>query len=145
MATVTVILYHPVINHMRGWNGDIGRSVHRLASQMALGQRLVAPKKTGKLVSTIDVGSRGHWARGIMIDVGANPGGVNRYGYAYWTSEGARPHRIVPKASNRSGLLTFYWAKVGRVVRFRAVNHPGIRHPTHWVMGGAEIGMRAWQ
>jgi hypothetical protein len=144
MATVTVILYHPVIEHMRGWDGDIGRSVFRLAQGMAQGQRMVSPKKTGALTSTIGVGERQHWARGIAISVGANPG-TRRYGYAWWTSEGAAPHRIVPRPSNRTGLLTFFWAKVGYTVRLRSVNHPGVRYPTHWVMGGAQIGMRAWK
>lgn len=36
--------------------------------------------------------------------------------------EGARPHGI-----DGHPLLTFYWARLGRVVRFPHVNHPG--HP----------------
>jgi hypothetical protein len=102
-----------------------------------------APKRTGQLWASIEVGDRGHGPRGIQIRVGANPG-QRRTGYAYWTSEGAAPHRIVPKAGNRSGYLRFYWVKVGMFVRFRSVNHPGIRNPTHWVMHGAEAGMAGW-
>lgn len=144
MASVTVILYHPVIEHMRGWQGDVGRSISRLADGMALGQILVAPKKTGQLAAQIHVGAKEHWARGIAVSVGANPG-MRKYGYAWWTSQGAAPHRITARPSNPTGLMTFFWARVGRVVQFRAVNHPGVRNPTHWVEGGAQIGMRAWK
>ena len=38
--------------------------------------------------------------------------------------EGARPHQIRPR--NPGGLLKFYWARAGRVVYFKSVNHPGI-------------------
>lgn len=143
MASVTVILYEPVIQYMRGWSGDIGRAVHRLAEDMAVAQRVMAPRKTGHLWGSISVGDRGHGPRGITIDVGANPG-MRRYGYAYWTDQGARPHRIVPRAGNKRGLLIFYWARVGHVVRFRSVNHPGIRNPSHWAERGAEVAVRSW-
>jgi hypothetical protein len=145
MATVTIILYRPVIDFMRGWEGDIGRAVHRLADNIAVAQRVFAPKKTGRLAAEIRVGQRSSWPRGIQISVGANPSlGTSRKGYAYWTSEGALPHRIVPKASNKTGFLVFFWPKVGHVVHLRSVNHPGIRNPSHWVMHGAEAGMAGW-
>jgi len=143
MATTVITLYRPVIDHMRGWDGDIGRAVHRLADNIAVSQRVFAPKKTGKLWASIEVGTRGRGPRGIQIKVGANPG-QRKTGYAYWTSEGAAPHMIYPRAGNRSGYLRFYWVKVGAFVRFRSVSHPGIRNPTHWVMRGAEAGMAGW-
>lgn len=37
-----------------------------------------------------------------------------------WLDEGTPPHRI-----DGNPLLSFYWPKVGRVVVFRHVNHPG--------------------
>lgn len=44
------------------------------------------------------------------------------------TDKGARPHIIRPKRAN--GLLVFYWPKVGQVVAFPYVNHPGnAAHP----------------
>lgn len=146
MATTRIILYRPVINQMRGWEGDIGIAVYRLAKMIAAAQRLQAPKKTGKLVSTIKPGTKSKRAEGITITVGANPGqGGGRIGYAYWTSEGARPHLILPRRTNRRGLMTFFWPKVGHVVHLSIVHHPGIRNPTHWVEHGADAAMGAWR
>lgn len=144
MATVEVILYHPVIEHMRGWEGDIGRSVFQLTAEMALAQHILAPKKTGRLAESIGVGHYGHWARGIETTVGANPDQPGVRGYALFTDQGTRPHRIVPKASNKRGELVFFWARVGHVVHLRSVNHPGIRMPGHWAERGAGAAMRAW-
>jgi hypothetical protein len=143
MARVTIILYRPVIDFMRGWEGDIGKAVSRLADNIAVSQRVFAPKKTGRLWASISVGRKGRGVTGITTRVGADPNG-RRTGYAYWTSEGAAPHRIVPKASNKTGFLVFFWPKVGHVVHLHSVNHPGIRNPSHWVMHGAEAGMAGW-
>lgn len=141
----TLILYRPVIDYMRSWEGDIGRAVYRLAAEMALAQGALAPKKTGRLWESIGIGAKSRWARGIETHVGANPaGGHGKTGYAYWTDQGTRPHVIRPKASNRTGYLRFYWPKVGRVVRLRKVNHPGIRNPGHWAERGAGAAIRAW-
>jgi hypothetical protein len=145
MASVTVILYPGAVDFLRGWEGDVGKAVHRLADNIAVSQRVFAPKKTGRLAASIQVGDRAQGARGIQIKVGANPGrGGGRTGYAYWTSEGAAPHRFGPKPGNRTGFLVFFWPKVGHVVHLRSVNHPGIRNPSHWVMRGAEAGMAGW-
>lgn len=144
-TTYTLILYRPVISYMRSWEGDIGRAVSRLASEMAAAQRALAPVRTGALKASIRVGTKGRWARGISVNVGANPGrGGGRTGWAYWTDQGTRPHRIVPKPSNRHGYLIFFWVKAGRRVRFRSVNHPGIRTPIHWAERGAGAAIRAW-
>lgn len=144
-TTYTLILYRPVIAYMRSWEGDIGRAVSKLAQEIAVAQRAQAPTKTGLLKASIRVGKKGRWARGISVDVGANPGqGAGRIGYGYWTDQGTRPHRIVPKPSNRSGYLVFFWMKAGRRVRFHAVNHPGIRTPRHWAERGAGAAIRAW-
>lgn len=144
MAQTTIILYYPVIEQMRGWSGDIGRAVFKLTAEMALAQHILAPKKTGRLAESIGVGSYGHWARGIATTVGANPGVGGKAGYGLWVDQGTRPHRITPRASNPHGYLIFYWARVGHVVRFRSVNHPGIRMPRHWAERGAGAAMRAW-
>jgi hypothetical protein len=145
MAQVTIILYRPVIDFMKSWEGDIGLAVHRLADNIAVAQRVFAPKKTGRLVESISVGARSNWPRGIQISVGANPSrGTSKKGYAWWTSEGALPHPIDPKPRNKTGELVFFWAKVGHVVRLKHVNHPGIRNPSHWVMRGGEAGVAGW-
>jgi hypothetical protein len=48
---------------------------------------------------------------------------------AVTTDQGARGHPIRPKRAG--GLLVFHWPKVGRVVFFRHVNHPG-NPPRPW-------------
>lgn len=42
--------------------------------------------------------------------------------YAIFPERGTKPHRIVPR---RAPHLRFYWRRVGHVVRFNSVNHPG--------------------
>jgi hypothetical protein len=41
---------------------------------------------------------------------------------ALWVHEGTEPHQIVGNP-----LLVFHWAKLGKVVAFRQVNHPGTK------------------
>lgn len=41
-----------------------------------------------------------------------------------WHHEGTQPHVIVATKAPR---LVFYWGRVGRVVAFQRVNHPGTR------------------
>lgn len=145
MAQTTVILFYPVIEHMRGWSGDIGRAVFKLTAEMALAQGVLAPKKTGRLLESIGVDGYGQWARGIETFVGANPArGRGKRGYGFWTDQGTLPHRITPRPENPHGWLIFFWPKVGRVVHFRSVNHPGIKMPRHWAERGAGAAMRAW-
>jgi hypothetical protein len=144
MASVRIVLFRPVIDHMRGWEGDIGRSVSRLATIMAIEQRFLVAKKTGKLAASIRTGPKGRGALGIQIQVGANPGrGPGRIGYAYWNDLGAMPHYITPKPSNRRGRMVFFWPKVGHVVHLRVVHHPGNR-AYHWAERGASAGMDSW-
>lgn len=145
MATVTVILYWPVIEHMRSWDGDIGRATRGLTRRMANFQRVFVPKRTGATMAQIEPGPEGRTVMGLETWVGANPGGRGhgKKGVAYWQDQGTRPHSIRPKASNTHGFMVFFWPKVGHVVHFKHVNHPG-NPATNWVMRGAEAGMRSW-
>lgn len=146
MARVTVIMYTPVVDFMRGWNGDIGMAVRKLTDGIALGQRFLVSRhsKSGHLLRSISVGDKGHWARGIETGVGANPhNGKGPIGYALWNDQGTRRHMIRPRPENTHGHLVFYWARVGHVVHLRKVNHPGNR-PYDWVMLGAGAAMAAW-
>lgn len=43
---------------------------------------------------------------------------------AAWHHEGTQPHRIRARRGSR---LVFYWRKVGKVVGFAYVNHPGTK------------------
>jgi hypothetical protein len=58
----------------------------------------------------------------------------NRKRYAGAIDQGARPHVIRPR---RARFLRFYWPKVGRVVFFRRVNHPGNK-PYHFLWRARE-------
>lgn len=142
MPTV-VILYEPVIEFMKSWEGDIGRSVMGLCRRIQNFQKLYAPKKTGALMRSITIGPRGHGVAGIETRVGANPDQSGVVGVAWWQEKGTRPHLIRPKAGNRHGYLIFYWAKAGRVVYRHQVHHPGHRG-THWAERGMISGMAAW-
>ena len=64
--------------------------------------------------------------------------GVVRFAKSYATfyNDGTRPHQI--RAKN-APMLVFYWAKVGHVVAFPKVNHPGTK-PTHFLSGALIAG-----
>lgn len=143
MAQVYVLLYDPVIEHMRGWDGDIGRSVHALCRDMVRAQRAFAPIRTGRLRKSITIGALGRNAAGITTQVGANPEQSGVFGYGFYQEVGTRPHVIRARPDNPTGHMVFFWARVGKVVRFRSVNHPGHRG-THWAMKGAEAAMLTW-
>lgn len=52
--------------------------------------------------------------------------------YAIYSERGTKPHPIYPRTAG--GRLVFFWAKVGRRVRLRMVNHPGQRAQL-WLTG----------
>lgn len=54
---------------------------------------------------------------------------------ALWHHEGTRPHTI---AARRRPLLVFYWKRVGHVVAFRRVNHPGTR-PNRFLLNALRV------
>lgn len=54
--------------------------------------------------------------KGVTVQVGSNDP------IAYLHHEGTVPHVI---QARRRPMLVFYWPKVGRVVAFKSVNHPG--------------------
>lgn len=142
-TTVRVIIFKPEVDRFRGWNGPVGRSVLRLAKEARTSQRALVGKKTGRLAESISVGNRTHWARGIEVKIGANAGQRARAGgYALMNDQGTPPHPIFPRKPG--GMLVFYWAKVGHVVRFRSVSHPGNR-AYHWAERGMAAAMAMWQ
>lgn len=142
---VIVTLFDPVIEHMRSWDGDIGKSVLTLCRHIRTAQRQFAPVRTGRLKRSIEIGALGRTALGITTRVGANPGHRGVFGYGFYQEVGTRPHVIRAHPDNATGgFLVFYWPKAGRVVHFRSVNHPGHRG-LHWAMKGAEAGMATWR
>ena len=141
MASVTVIIFRPVLDEFRGWTGPIGRATLRLAREIRTQQTILVGKESGALARSITVGKRDKWARGLQVDVGANAGvGRARTGYAVWNDQGTLPHSIHPR---RAPQLVFYWAKVGRVVHLNSVRHPGNK-AYHWAERGTRIAMRIW-
>ncbi len=143
-TTVNVRMYKPVVDHFRGWNGPLGHSISRLARETAFRQRAMVGKKSGLLAASIRVGDKGRWPGGIQTTVGAGAGQrqSGHKGYAMANDQGARPHFIRPRRPG--GMLVFYWAKVGRVVRLPSVFHPGNR-PYHWAERGLRAAMAQWE
>ena len=76
-----------------------------------------APKFTGEFANKISYRTIG----------GGDVDGFNVYvpkPLGTWILEGTRPHIIRVR---RAKFLRFYWPKVGRVVYFKQVNHPGTK------------------
>jgi len=134
MATVTVIMYPGAVEFMKSWEGEIGRHISRLCDQVKDDQKVLAPKKTGRLAASISV-DKGRGVSGIQATIGAHGKGL---GYAMYMEEGTRPHSIRPR--NPAGFMKFYWPKVGHVVWFKHVSHPG-NHAYHWAYYGLVTGM----
>ena len=129
---VVVIMDPVAMAAFTSWDGEIGRSFYVIAQQVRVMQIAAAPKKTGRLAASITVGAKNRWAGGIECNVGAGVGSIGGAGtggriggegYAIYQESGTRRHSITPRDPN--GFMTFYWPKVGHVVHFKHVNHPG--------------------
>lgn len=150
MPRVYVLMNRPAVDHLRGWNGDVGHAFSILAQQTKGFQIVGTPHKTGRLAASISVGPRLHWAGGIEVAVGAGAGGHDGgggftsprgVGYALYTDQGTAPHTFGPRDPN--GYLVFFWVKVGHWVRLKSVNHPGNR-AHQWAFRGLKRAMRTW-
>jgi len=131
---VVVVMDEVAVDYFRGWAGPLGQSVNRLAKETAWRSRQLGNKRTGKMVGNIEI-KKGHWKRGIQFEVGSD------VPYALYVNEGTKPHEI--KAKN-APFLVFFWPKVGRVVHFKRVWHPGTR-PYKFLNRAQESAMRMWQ
>lgn len=60
--------------------------------------------------------------------------------YSHIAHDGAKPHII--RAHNPTGNLRFYWRKVGHVVTFPYVSHPGMRGKRFLSGPMARVGRR---
>lgn len=94
----------------------VQRDMHRRADNVATYQRANVGVKTGELLSTIRTEDD---SPGVLVTAGRE-GQTPQLGYQIY---GTSPHVIRPR--NPGGLLVFFWAKAGRVVAFKKVNHPG--------------------
>lgn len=118
MADVTVVLHVGEINLMKSWEGDIGRSITRLANETVFRQRNFANIKTGHMVGLMHYDKK-NYARGIGFLAGSSAR------YTLYVDQGTMPHKITPKKPG--GRLVFFWPKVGAVVHLKSVMHPGTR------------------
>jgi hypothetical protein len=118
-VTITVQISDASVNSMCSWASPFGRSMHRLASMIEDEAKANAPVRTGALRASIhNTAGKSKNMQGIWFDVGSKDK------KALWMESGTRPHVITPK---NGPYLVFFWARVGHVVRMKAVNHPGTR------------------
>lgn len=99
-----------------------GRKSNDLKQKLLIAAREEAPVRSGRLRSSIKVTPfrmtgpyKGEGGVGVSIR------DVPYAGFVRW---GTKPHVI--RARNAPA-LRFYWPKVGRVVFFKKVNHPGTK------------------
>jgi hypothetical protein len=122
------------VAEFKSWAGPVGRSVDRLALETTFRQKVMANKKTGKMAASLHVIKK-TLAKGIAFDAGS------KVRYTMFMEQGTRPHKISAKAG---GFLVFFWPKVGHMVYFKSVNHPGTR-PYHFLINGLERALRMWE
>lgn len=134
-ADVEVVIDEAALKAFQGWEGPVGRSIERLAKETVFRQKGLQNQKSGAMTAGTKYVKK-TWSKNIGFDAGSD---VN---YAAANDQGAKPHVIKPKVPG--GTLVFFWAKVGRVVHFKSVNHPGNK-PYNWAMEGLERAMRMWE
>lgn len=127
-------LNEAAVAHFVSWAGPVGRSFERLLKESVFRVKGRANKRTGAMIAGMHY-KKGTWSRGLQGDVGAN------VPYTRWVDQGTKPHKIVAK---NAPYLTFYWPKVGRVVHFKSVNHPGNK-PYRFLERGVQAAMRMWE
>jgi hypothetical protein len=119
MAKMVKYVNHPIgfYRAFRSWNGPVGQSMRADTELTATAARLTAPVDTGELKAG-HVTRYGHAGknRDLESQVIALPE------HAIYVIKGTEPHVIRAKRAPR---LVFFWRKVGRVVAFKSVNHPG--------------------
>ncbi|HEX8321641.1 hypothetical protein [Longimicrobium sp.] len=123
------------IKEFAGWTGPVGQSVNRLAMEAVFRIRGLANRRSGVMTAGMHY-KKGTWSRGIQFDAGSD------VGYTLFVDQGTKPHPIKPK--NPGGVLTFYWPKVGRVVHFKSVQHPGNK-PYKFLERGLEAALSMWE
>ena len=152
-GSVTVVMDEAAVDLFRSWEGPLGRSINRLAKETLWRGTLLAPvgsaanyamastipyKKPphppGRLKAGMNL-KKGHWAKGISFEVGTDAK------YALYVHEGTKPHTIKVR---RAKALVFWWPRIGRIVHFESVKHPGTR-ANPWLTRALERAMRMWQ
>ena len=123
MPDVKLVRYvnHPLgFNRaFRSWTGPVGKHLAGTTELVAVDARLTSPKDTGELAAGHEVDLAHH---GPKRDLEGRIVAVPEQ--AIFVIQGTEPHVIRAK---RAPQLVFFWKKVGRVVSFKSVNHPGTK------------------
>lgn len=135
-GNVTVVMDMPALNAFRSWDGALGQSVNRLARETTFRQKVRAPKRTGALGKSLTVKRGGNPSgKGIWFEAGSWT-----ISYTIFMDQGTKPHEIKAKGN---GTLVFFWPKVGKVVGFKSVQHPGTK-AYDFLNGGLVSAMNMW-
>lgn len=134
-VSVEVDISKVLMEAFTSWQGPIGRSATRFAKMATDFAKLEAPKSTGRLMGSIKY-KKLAGPKGIAFEVTATAR------HALWMEHGTKPHVIRPKKPG--GLLVFYWAKMGRKVFLRSVNHPGTK-PHRYLEKGLSRAYKIWK
>jgi HK97 gp10 family phage protein len=132
MARFRVVLRNITVNRkeLAAQAQPIMRRVyHKLTRRTVENAKVEAPVKTGRLRASIK--EEAEHAFGEM----SVRGGVSaNTPYALFVHQGTRPHFIYAR---RASALRFFWPRVGRVVYFKHVHHPGTK-PRPFLLHAAE-------
>jgi hypothetical protein len=112
---------HPIAFNraFRSWAGPVGQALRSDTELVAVAARVTSPRDTGELAAGHET-DYGH--HGVHHDLESRVIAVPKQ--AIYVIKGTEPHVIQAKRASR---LVFFWKKVGRIVSFKSVNHPG--HP----------------
>lgn len=136
MAGSSLIVIHEAeIARMKSWEGEIGRSITRLAKETVFRQRSMANKKTGAMALKMHYKLK-TYTTGIGFLAGSNAR------YTLYPDQGTSPHKITPKTPG--GSLVFFWPKAGKVVHLKSVQHPGNKG-SHFLERGLRRALSMWE
>lgn len=104
------------------------KATSRRAAQKLVRQVVYEIQFRAKITASVGPYVTGRLAKSITTEVINVPTGVrgrvgSKLSYAASAQSGAKRHRIVPHLPPSA--LRFFWRKVGHVVYFSSVNHPG--------------------
>lgn len=137
MASVELVRYvnHPIAFNrtFRSWGGPVGGHLREATELVGVAARVGAPKHTGELAAG-HITSYGH--HGTKRDLESQIIAIPEH--AIYVIKGTFPHVI--RAKNHPHLV-FFWPKVGHVVRFKSVNHPGTS-PNNYLLDALKRVMR---
>ena len=130
MADYIFVPNKPNIHKLtKTWNSPVGRFIVRKTNDVAFYSRRFAPSPGGPGHGRTKINfATGELSKSIIVRKGKTNGGelegrvVAIPKHAIFVHEGTAPHVI--KAKNAPALV-FYWHRVGKVVMFDSVNHPG--------------------